>query len=79
MNHFIKDWADSEETAPLVEYVTKQLDAVIPPEEAHIKCIVVPESGLGRVNNEIAVHSRYGAVHAVEFSGLMHCCNQFLY
>lgn len=79
MGHFIRDWADSKETSPLVNYIFKHLDDIIPKDEVEKTCIIVPGSGLGRVAHEIASHQKYGAVHAVEFSGLMHCCNQFVY
>lgn len=79
MGHFIRDWVDSTETQPLLEYVQKQLDAIIPQEKVSKTCIIIPGSGLGRVAHEVAIHKKYGAVHAVEFSGLMHCCNQFVY
>lgn len=79
MSHFVRDWANSYETAPLVKYVKEQLESLIPQDELSATCIVVPGSGLGRVAHEIAIHREYGAVHAVEFSGLMHCCNQFMY
>lgn len=79
MGHFLRDWVDSVETAHIVDYVSSQLDAVIPAGQVEETCIIVPGSGLGRVAHEIANHKPYGAVYAVEFSGLMHCCNQFVY
>lgn len=79
MSHFVRDWASPEETELLVNYITRQLEALILEEELSETCIVVPGSGLGRVAHEIANSREYGAVHAVEFSGLMHCCNQFIY
>lgn len=79
MGHFIRDWANSSETEPLLEYVKKQLDKIITPEQISKTCIIIPGSGLGRVAHEVAKYQKYGAVHAVEFSGLMHCCNQFIY
>lgn len=79
MGHFIRDWVDSDETSPLLEYVKKQLDSLIPPDQVSKTCIVVPGSGLGRIAHEISTHKEYGSVHAVEFSGLMHCCNNYVY
>lgn len=79
MGHFIRDWADSSETKPILDYVKNQLNSMIPPEQIEKTCVIIPGSGLGRVAHEVALHKKYGAVHAVEFSGLMHCCNQFIY
>ncbi|KAM9893653.1 hypothetical protein OXX79_009208 [Metschnikowia pulcherrima] len=81
LGHFLRDWtAQGEaEIAPMIHYIKTQLDSVISPENAAKTCIVVPGSGLGRIAHEIATHKNYGAVHAVEFSGLMHACNKYLY
>lgn len=81
LGHFVRDWAEEGtlEIAPMLEYIKNQLDKVIPAEEAEKTCIVLPGSGLGRVAHEISRHRNYGAVHALEFSGVMHACNQYLY
>ncbi|OBA20877.1 putative trehalase N2227-like protein [Metschnikowia bicuspidata var. bicuspidata NRRL YB-4993] len=81
LGHFVRDWASSgeEETAPMLQYIKRQLEAAIRPEDAARTCVVVPGSGLGRVAHEVARHRDYGAVHAVEFSGLMHACHRSIY
>lgn len=92
LGHFIRDWSTfpncpsqagsaggDSEIAPLLKYVADQLDAVIPENEVHDTCIIIPGSGLGRVAHEVASRKPYGSVYAVEFSGLMHACNEFIY
>lgn len=79
LSHFIRDWSTTDEISPMLHYIKDQLELIIPLEEAEKTCVVVPGSGLGRVAHEIALHRSYGAVHAVEFSGLMHLCNEFIY
>ncbi|KAK8439916.1 hypothetical protein ACI3LY_004799 [Candidozyma auris] len=81
LTHFVRDWTSdgAEECGPLLKFVKEQLSKVIPENEAADTCIVVPGSGLGRVAHEIATYRDYGAVYAVEFSGLMHACNKFVY
>lgn len=81
LTHFVRDWTSdgAEECGPLLKFVKEQLLKVIPENEAADTCIVVPGSGLGRVAHEIATYRDYGAVYAVEFSGLMHACNKFVY
>lgn len=81
LGHYVRDWtSDGEaEIAPMLHYIKAQLDKIVDPKNAAKTCVVVPGSGLGRVAQEVAVHGNYGAVHAVEFSGLMHACNQFIY
>lgn len=81
LGHFIRDWLPQgeRETRPMLDYVTRQLDAIIPPDEAAQTCVVMPGLGLGRVAHEVALHRPYGAVHAVEFSGLMHACHKYVY
>ncbi|GEQ71124.1 hypothetical protein JCM33374_g4805 [Metschnikowia sp. JCM 33374] len=81
LGHFVRDWSPEGEAeiAPMLRYITAQLDKIVSPENAEKTCVVIPGSGLGRVAHEVAKHGNYGAVHAVEFSGLMHACNRFLY
>lgn len=81
MGHFVRDWTPTgdAETAPMLAYIKAQLDALIPESEAARTVVVVPGLGLGRVAHEIARHRPYAAVHAVEFSGLMHACHRFVY
>lgn len=81
LGHFTRDWAPEgqAEIGPMLSYIRDHLDKIVPPEEAKDTCIVLPGSGLGRVAHEVALHQDYGGVYAVEFSGLMHACNQFLY
>lgn len=79
LGHFVRDWTTTDEIAPLLSYITAQLDTVIPQEEAANTVVVFPGSGLGRLAHEVAKHRDYGAVHAIEFSGLMHTCHQYMY
>lgn len=81
IGHYIRDWSllGEPELGPMLTYIQKQLDALIPPQERLQTCIVLPGSGLGRVAHELALKEEYGAVHAVEFSGLMHVCNEYIY
>lgn len=81
IGHYIRDWSPlgEPELSPMLAYIQKQLDAVVPASERLETCIVLPGSGLGRVAHEIALKGEYGAVHAVEFSGLMHICNEYIY
>lgn len=81
LGHFVRDWSveGSTEIEPMLAYIRDHLDQIIPKSEAQNTCIVLPGSGLGRVAHEVAKHRDYGAVYAVEFSGLMHACHQFVY
>lgn len=80
LSHFLRDWdASATEIEPLLTYIKKHLALFIPASEQPHTCIIVPGSGLGRIAHEIAASAPYAAVHAVEFSGLMHVCNQFIY
>lgn len=79
LGHFLRDWGSLQEVQPMAQYVLDQLDAAIPADQALQTCVVVPGSGLGRLAHEIARHRPYGAVHAVEFSGLMHAGHRFMY
>ncbi|CAN3371142.1 hypothetical protein DICA4_F34794 [Diutina catenulata] len=79
LSHFTRDWSQSTEIAPLVSYITRQLQKTIPESERADTCVVVPGSGLGRIAHEIASIPGGFQVKAVEFSGLMHICNQFVY
>lgn len=82
MGHFVRDWSTigDSESKPMLAYIESQLEKLIPLAEARAKtCIIVPGSGLGRISHEIAKLNQWGAVHAIEFSGLMHICNQFIY
>lgn len=78
LSHFSRDW-DSQETQPLLSYILHHLEQQIPQLQQLETCIIVPGSGVGRIAHEIATSAPYAAVHAVEFSGLMHVCNQFIY
>lgn len=86
LGHYIRDWSvdGDAELTPMLNYINEQLDRVIPLEERSKTCIIIPGSGLGRIAHEIAstgsdTDARFGAVHAVEYSGLMHLCNSFIY
>lgn len=81
MGHFVRDWSTSgeSESEQMLAYINRQLNALIPPQSRAKTCILVPGSGLGKISHEIAKLDQWGAVHAIEFSGLMHICNQFIY
>lgn len=86
LGHYIRDWSpDGEaELKPMMKYITEQLNRVIPVQERLKTCVIIPGSGLGRIAHEIANigsdnEARFGAVHAIEYSGLMHLCNEFIY
>lgn len=81
LGHFVRDWSDdgTSEILPLLDYIKDYLDKIVPADEVQNTCVVLPGSGLGRVSHEIALHRDYGAVYAVEFSGLMHACHLFVY
>ncbi|KAK6459190.1 putative trehalase N2227-like protein [Scheffersomyces xylosifermentans] len=85
LGHYLRDWSPEGESeiTPVWDYVRKQLDLKIPPHERPKTCVIVPGSGLGRIAHEIANHGdpteKFAAVHAVEYSGLMHVCNNFIY
>lgn len=75
LGHFTRDWDNHHEAEPLLKYIKKQLDSL--PKDGKT-CIIIPGSGLGRIAHEIANYGDYD-VHAVEYSGLMHLCNEFIY
>lgn len=81
LTHFVRDWTDvgEVERQPILSFLQSQLSKVIPKEEAADTCVVIPGSGLGRVAHDVASFMDFGAVYAVEFSGLMHACNQYVY
>lgn len=76
LGHINRDWIIDDEIQPLLSYITHQMNKII--SEKLKTCIIVPGSGLGRIAYEIAKLG-YAQVRAVEFSGLMHVCNQFIY
>lgn len=78
IGHFNRDWAKDEETKPLLDYITGQLPKIIPDSQKEKTCIIVAGSGLGKIAYEVAKLG-FAQVRAVEFSGLMHVCNQFIY
>ncbi|KAF3994077.1 hypothetical protein FT663_00097 [Candidozyma haemuli var. vulneris] len=81
LTHFVRDWTPdgAVEREPLMDFVKAELKKVIPENEAAETCVVIPGSGLGRVAHEVASFMDFGAVYAVEFSGLMHACNKYVY
>lgn len=86
LGHYMRDWSreGDVELKHMLLYIKQQLNEAIPVNERANTCIIVPGSGLGRIAHEIASigddeNSKFGAVHAVEYSGLMHLCNQFIY
>ncbi|KAK6461423.1 N2227-like protein-domain-containing protein [Scheffersomyces coipomensis] len=87
IGHYLRDWnvEGFSELNPILKYVRQQLDATVPVNMREKTCIVIPGSGLGRVAHEVAKFGSekgeptFGAVYGVEYSGLMHACNQFIY
>lgn len=86
LGHYIRDWSPDGDTElkPMLDYINEQLDKIIPIQDRSKTCVIIPGSGLGRIAHEIASighdnESSFGAVHAIEYSGLMHLCNEFIY
>lgn len=79
LGHFVRDWTDAREIGPILDYVRAQLDKIVPPGEEKDTVVVIPGAGLGRVAHEVACHRPFAAVHAVEYSGLMHACHLYMY
>lgn len=86
LGHYVRDWSreSDQELNVILKYVKGQLDNIIPPDERTRTVIVIPGSGLGRIAHEIAEMGKhngttFGSVHAVEYSGIMHLCNDFVY
>jgi hypothetical protein len=78
LGHLKRDWCQGNEIDPLLSYICRGLNKVIPPEKRGDTCVIVAGSGLGRIAHEVATLG-FGHVHAIEYSGLMHLCNQFIY
>ena len=71
--HYQRDWPPghvSLELLPIFEYIASQLELLIIPEEKKDTVLVFPGSGLGRLAYEFS-KGGYGAVYAIENSGLM--------
>lgn len=83
LSHFTRDWTEEgrKEQDPIWNYVSRQIEDLIPENERSQTCVVVPGSGLGYIAHSLATmgEEKFGAVYAVEFSGLMHLCNQYMY
>lgn len=85
LGHYFRDWSheSNKELDLILKYVTEELINIIPVEDREKTAVIVPGSGLGRVAHEIAEigknEVRFGSVHAVEYSGIMHICNEFIY
>lgn len=86
ISHFMRDWSKEheDEIKPMINYITKQLNTLIPVGERKNTVIVVPGSGLGRIAHEVSLIGKsqnncFGSVHAVEYSALMHLSNKFIY
>lgn len=83
LTHFNRDWnmdlVDGEfELAPILDYIQRNLEAVVPLDLRDKTCVVVPGSGLGRIPYELSLLN-FKEVHSIEFSGLMYLFNQFVY
>lgn len=82
IGHFLRDWSDQGdiEIKPILKYINDQLDLIIPNERDRLEtCILIPGSGLGKVAHELSKDNKWGSVNAIEYSGLMHICNEFIY
>lgn len=87
LGHYIRDWCPEGESELqfLVDNVVTQLNESIAVEDRHKTMVVVPGSGLGRIAHAIAElgssssNDKFGSVQAVEYSGLMHVCNSYMY
>lgn len=86
LGHYVRDWSreSDQELKVILEFIKKQLEIIIPLEERTRTAIVIPGSGLGRISHEIAEigkgsELRFRSVHAVEYSGIMHLCNNYIY
>ncbi|CCH41047.1 hypothetical protein BN7_584 [Wickerhamomyces ciferrii] len=81
--HFARDWTSmgDVELKPLFDYILNNLNKTIPGKEERSKTVVlVPGSGLGRIAHELSLLTpKFDAVHTIEFSYLMHLCNEFVY
>lgn len=82
ITHYTRDWSElgDEELKPLISYIKQNIEKNIALEDRGNTVIVVPGSGLGRVAYELSsMVPEFKAVHSVEFSTLMHLCNEFIY
>lgn len=85
LGHIARDWTSfgDDEVQPLLEYIIKSLEKYIPNEERSLTTIIIPGSGLGRLAHEVAQTTsddpEFKDIYAVEYSGLMHLCNEFIY
>ncbi|KAG5421312.1 hypothetical protein I9W82_000402 [Candida metapsilosis] len=73
LGHYTRDWTSgllSSELKPLYDYIESQLELTIDSKQKEETVLVFPGSGLGRLAHEFS-KSDYGAVYAVEYSGLM--------
>lgn len=81
LGHYTRDWHPENiglELLPIYEYVALQLSALIPYDAKKDTCLVFPGSGLGRLAHAFAKWD-FGAVHSIEYSGLMNAFVDFNY
>ncbi|EMG49575.1 hypothetical protein G210_5620 [Candida maltosa Xu316] len=82
LGHYTRDWQSNTivgpELLPVFEYIAAQLSALIPYEAKKDTCLVFPGSGLGRLAHIFSDYG-YGAIHSIEFSGLMNAFVDFNY
>ncbi|ONH65803.1 Carnosine N-methyltransferase [Cyberlindnera fabianii] len=77
LTHYARDWTViSEELKPLLTFIKKSIDKHIDDKKKTL--VIVPGSGLGRIAHELALLN-FPKVETVEFSALMHLCNEFVY
>ncbi|KAH3688061.1 hypothetical protein WICPIJ_000954 [Wickerhamomyces pijperi] len=83
ITHYARDWSQlgDDELKPLMEYIKENIERNITPEDRKKTVILVPGSGLGRIAYELAsiTGPQFKSVQSIEFSTLMHLCNEFIY
>ncbi|KAH3677149.1 hypothetical protein WICMUC_001904 [Wickerhamomyces mucosus] len=80
--HYARDWTElgDGELKPLLSYIIENLDRNISVEDRSKTVLIIPGSGLGRIAHELSsLTPQFKSVQAVEFSSLMHLCNEFIY
>ncbi|CAK9436107.1 uncharacterized protein LODBEIA_P06650 [Lodderomyces beijingensis] len=81
LGHYTRDWTPGHvglELLPVFEYVASQLELLIEYQQKKDTALVFPGSGLGRLAYEFS-KGGYGAVFAIESSGLMNSLVDFNY
>lgn len=78
ISHISRDWSSDfkEERKPILDYIMNCIPKV---ENLENTLVCVPGSGLGRISHEIAERFNTVKVQSIEWSSLMHICNQAIY